>query len=71
MKKQDEVELMRYLLDSEAPNLYAHDFMNIHRLYFILFKWTDVGLWEYGVNARSGWLTDAAYDLDIDSWSKL
>ncbi len=32
--------------------------INPKRTLYILYKWTDKDWWNYGVSARTGWLTD-------------
>ena len=35
------------------------------RCLFLLYKWEDQGLWEYGSCVGGGWLTDEAPTLDV------
>ena len=67
--KPDEVLLMTELArmqlpDCVRPNKYAFAtdvgaLLDIHpkRTNYLLLKWTDMGWWDYGVSARTGWLT--------------
>lgn len=36
--------------------------MHENRLHYILEKWADRGIWEYGMSARTGWFTPDAFD---------
>lgn len=65
MKKPDEIELMRAVLDwdqrgkreriLELPEI-AH--MPDKRVYGLIAKWDRKGWWDYGVSLLCGWLTD-------------
>ncbi len=36
------------------------------RVAYWLDKWTDKGLWNYGVSARSGWVTDKGKEKVVE-----
>lgn len=36
--------------------------MHEKRAHYLLLKWADRGWWEYGVSARTGWLTEKGLD---------
>ena len=57
--KPDEAKLLKGIQDGKPPKVVAADLgMHEKRLQYILLKWTDKGWWDYGVSARTGWLTD-------------
>ena len=60
MIKRYELSLMHYVLAipvGEPANLRTYP-MPEKRLYAILVKWSDRGLWEHGVSPFSGWIPD-------------
>lgn len=63
--KPDELELLRQMAVRQkresrvSANAYAIQMgMPAKRCMYILSKWADKGLWEYGVSLRGGWLTE-------------
>lgn len=61
--KDDERALLALLADDAArAGRFADEVgggIGIHhkRVNYILLKWADRGWWDYGVSARTGWLT--------------
>jgi len=52
--KEDERRLLDAVLSGASPESIADV---TPRWGYILSKWADAGLWNYGVSLRSGWLT--------------
>lgn len=44
-----------------ATDVAAEIGMHVKRAEYLLQKWTDKGWFNYGVSARSGWLTEAGF----------
>lgn len=36
--------------------------MNYKRAQYLYLKWSERGWWDYGVSARTGWLTEAGME---------
>jgi hypothetical protein len=73
--KADEAELLRTMqkatrehMEYTVPviKIISDATINDKRAYYILKKWTDKGLYEYGVSIAYGWLTDEGINYKID-----
>ncbi len=69
MKKPDELKLIELLKANSHPYdaLTAYKLSKVlkmpeKRLYSILEKWVNKGLFEYGVTLRTGWVTPKFFD---------
>lgn len=58
MIKSDEKEFAKFVLSfgKSIPSEFWDKLTK--RQYFILSKWTDKGIWNYGVSVRAGWVED-------------
>lgn len=58
MIKQDEKDFAKQVL-SFGKNIPSELWDTLtKRQYSLLSKWTDKGIWNYGVSVRSGWIED-------------
>mgnify|MGYP001572500367 CR=1 FL=1 len=74
--KQDEAEFLDLLLDYHNHQPYGNSIqgdlladalaekmgMCSKRAHYLLDKWSDCNLWEYGVSLRAGWFTQEGID---------
>ena len=64
MKKQDELDLWNEVKDTEEnnaiwwPKLFKKFNIPEKRGYFIIDKWNNKGILEYGVSLRTAWIED-------------
>ena len=67
-RKQDELDMMELLYEDtegygpKSGSLLYYETPIKKRKTSILEKWSDKGLWEYGVSLRAGWLTKKGWE---------